>query len=265
MKISTLLLAFPVLCLTACFKGDNAPTTDAANDAAGTGSPYLAREVVGVHMLTTDANYDEPCNVLGEEFVRATFNLGATTELAELDYPNGCTFEWGGNKVSLAFGGSKPYPSIYHAEYIFDKKYQGGAGQVSGQMGETGEKPPISGPATQGTGAERPVAEPEGPNSPDIDADATPGNDSSNSVSGVTSAATQFAKPGISTGRFVAVRDVGDKAVWEPTAGAMHVLYNNHIVNVTVLTKDAPAVRQQRAQSLAVVLIDKIVDGNYTR
>ena len=265
MEIKTLILAFPLLCLMSCFKGDNATTTDAANDAAGTASPYLAREVVGVHMLTTDANYDEPCNVLGEEFVRSTFNLGATTEMVELDYPNGCTFEWGGNKVSLAFGGSKPYPSIYHAEYIYDKNYQGGAAQVSGQSGETGQKAPLSGPATQGTGAERPVAEPEGSGSGDIDADSTAGNDSSNSVSGVTSAAVQFAKPVISTGRFVAVPGVGDKAVWEPAAGALHVLYNNHIVNITVSTKDTPAVRQQRARSLAEVLIDKVAAGNYSR
>lgn len=265
MKINPLLYTLPVLFLSSCFKGDNATTTDSANDAAGTGSPYLAREVAGVRMLTTDANYDEPCNILGEELVRSTFKLGTATEIAELDYPNGCTFEWGGNKVSLAFGGSKPYPSIYHAEYIFDKNYQGGAGQVSGQMGVAGGKAPISGPATEGTGAERPVAEPEGPNSPDIDADTNLDNDSSNSVSGVTSAATQFAKPVVSTGRYAAVSDVGDKAVWEPAAGAMHVLYNNHIVNVTVATKETPTVRKQRAQSLAEVLIDKIANNEYAR
>ena len=265
MKINPLLYTLPVLFLSSCFTGDNAPPTDDANDAAGTGSPYLAKEVVGVHMLTNDADYDEPCNVLGEEFVQSTFNLNATTEMVELDYPNGCTLEWGGNKVSLAFGGPRPYPSIYHAEYIFDKKYQGGAGQVSGQMGETGQAAPISGPATEGTGAERPVAEPEGAESPDIDADSNLDNDSSNSVSGVTSAATQFAKPVVSAGRFVAAPGVGDKAVWDPAAGAMHVLYNNHIISVTVATKDTEAVRKQRAQSLTEVLIDKIADGDYTR
>jgi len=260
MKLKSLILAFPLLCL-ACGN----PTTDDANDAAGTASPYLAREVVGVHMLTNDTDYDKPCNVLGEEFVRSAFNLGATTEMLELDYPNGCTFEWGGNKVSMAFGGQKPYPSIYHAEYIFDKFYQGGAGQVSGQSGEMGPVAPLSGPDTRGTGAERPVTEPEGAESGDIDADSTAGNDSSESISGITSAATQFAKPVISTDRFVAVPNVGDKAVWEPAAGAMHVLYNNHIVNVTVMTKDAPAVRKQRAQSLAEVLVDKVATGSYSR
>ncbi len=265
MKINPLLYTLPVLFLSSCFKGDNATTTDGANDAAGTGSPYLAKKVVGVNMLTTDANYDEPCNVLGEEFVRSTFKLGETTEMSEHDYPNGCTFEWGGSKVSLAFGGEKPFQSIYHAEYIFNKKYQDGAAPEADAMEEHGEKAPLSGPAPEGTGAERPATSPEGSKSADVDADATADNDSSNSVSGVTSAAVKLTKPAVSTGQFIAVPNVGDKAVWEPAKGAMHVLYNNHIVNVTVSTKDAPAVRKERALSLAEVLLDKIAEGEYTR
>lgn len=260
MKITSLLLALPVLCLTSCFNGDTPPTTEVE-----TSSPYLAREVVGVHMLTTDANYDEPCNVLGEEFVRSTFNLGAATELAELDYPNGCTFEWAGSKVSLAFGGSKPYPSIYHAEYIFDKKYQDGAAPEPMEAGMAKTAPHSSGPVTEGTASERPAGEPEGKASTNVETDSSAANDSSNSVSGVTSAALQLTKPAVSTGRYVAVPKVGDKAVWEPATGALHVLYNNHIVNVTVSTKDSPAIRKQRAQSLAEVLIDKIVGNEYAR
>lgn len=265
MKTKLLLLAIPMFGLSSCFFGDNAPSSDDANDAAGTGSPYLAREVAGVHMLTNDANYDEPCNILGEEFVRSAFKLGATTELTELDHPNGCEFEWGGNKVAMAFGGPKPYPSIYHAEYIYDKMYQGGARQVSGQMGTTAEKPAISGPETEGTGAERPAIEPKGGAEADVDEDASADNDSSNSISGVTSVAAQFTKPVVSAGRFEAVPGVGDKAVWDPSKGALHVLYNNHIINITVRTKDKPEVRKQRAESLAEVLIDKVAEGHYSR
>ncbi|MBC3785877.1 hypothetical protein [Spirosoma utsteinense] len=264
MKINPLLYTLPVLFLSSCFKGDNATTTDSANDAAGTGSPYLARKVVGVDMLTTDTDYDKPCNVLGEEYVRTTFNLGATTEMMELDYPNGCTFEWGGNKVSLAFGGKKPYPSIYQAEYIFNKSFQDATGHQPGQEIATDRHMAISGPAPEGTGSEHANTTPEGSESADVDADATADNDSSNSVSGVTSAAVQLTKPAVTTGRFMAVPGVGDKAVWEPAKGIMHVLYNNHIINVAVGTKDAPALRKKRAESLAEVLIDKIADGEST-
>lgn len=262
MKINPLLYTLPVLFLSSCFKGDNGATSDSANDAAGSGSPYLAKKVVGVDMLTTDTDYDKPCNVLGEEYVRTTFDLGATTEMTELDYPNGCSFEWGGNKVSMAFGGKKPYPSIYQAEYIFDKNFQDGAGQTPGQLIATNRNVALTGPAPEGTGAERAATTPEGSESANVDADSTADNDSSNSVSGVTSAAVRLTKPAVNTGRFVAVEHLGDKAVWEPAKGIIHVLYNNHIINIAVGTKDAPALRKKRAESLAEVLIDKIADGD---
>ncbi|MDB5240465.1 MAG: hypothetical protein JWP57_1090, partial [Spirosoma sp.] len=142
MKINPLLYTLPVLLLSSCFKGDNATTTDTANDAAGTGSLYMAREVAGVWQLSTDQRfgYDAPCNVLNEGLIQSTFDIKATEEMQTLDYQNGCQFKWSGGTASIAFGGPRPYPSMYHAEYIFDKNYQGGAGQVSGQSGETTQK-----------------------------------------------------------------------------------------------------------------------------
>lgn len=257
MKTKLLWLAVPLFGLSSCFFGDNAHPNDDANDAAGTGSPYLAREVVGVWQLSTDQRfgYDEPCNVMNEGFIQEMFSIKPGEELETLDYPNGCQFKWKEGSVSVAFGGPKPYPSIYHAEYIFDKNYQDGAGQVSGQSGETGEKPSLYGPNPEGTGAERPAIEPKGGSGSDMDDDATVGNDSSNSTSGVTSVAAQFAKPTVSTGRFVAVSGVGDKAVWEPSKNALHVLYNNHIVNITIQNKAKPAAAQQQASSLANVVL----------
>ena len=127
------------------------------------------------------------------------------------------------------------------------------------------EKAPLSGPETEGTAAEHPTTEPEGKQSTNVNADASAKNDTSNSVSHVTSAAIHLTKPAVSTGRFVAVPEVGDKAVWEPTSGAMHVLYNNHIISVTVATKDSPAVRKEHAKALAEVMIDKIAHNEYTR
>ena len=258
MKINPLLYTLPVLLLSSCFQGDNATTTDSANDAAGTGSLYEAREVVGVWQLSTDQRfgYDAPCNVLNEGLIQSTFDIKATEEMQTLDYQNGCQFKWSGGTASIAFGGPKPYPSIYHAEYIFDKNYQGGAGQVSGQMGETTQKPSFNGPATQGTGAERPASTPEGNASGDMDADSTTANDSSSSISGVTPVAAQFTKPVISTATFKAITGVGDKAVWEPTTSTLHVLYNNHIVNVRVQTKANEATRQQKAASLAMLVLN---------
>lgn len=257
MKTKLLWLAIPMFGLSSCFFGDNAPNTDAANDAAGTGSPYLAREVVGVWQLSTDQRfgYDEPCNTLNEGFIQEMFEIKPDEELQTIDQPNGCQFKWKEGSVSVAFGGPKPYPSIYHAEYEFDKLFQGGPGQVSGQMDETSQKPSYHGPNPEGTGAERPAIEPEGGAEADIDEDATANNDSSNSTSGVTSVAAQFAKPVVSTGRFVAYPGVGDKAVWEPSKNALHVLYNNHIINVTVQTGAKGVAAQQQASSLAKIVL----------
>jgi hypothetical protein len=93
MKIKSLILAFPVLCL-AC----NSPSssTDPANQMDA--SPILGKAVSGTRALTSDFNYDEPCNILGEEYIRSTFNLEETTELTEGHNHNGCEFEWSGNK-----------------------------------------------------------------------------------------------------------------------------------------------------------------------
>lgn len=263
MKLHTFLLAFPLLCLTSCFSGDNATDNDDANDAAGTADPYLAREVVGVWQLSTDQRfgYDEPCNILNEGIIENTFNIGATEKLETLDYQNGCKFKWKGGETTIAFGGAKPYPSIYHAEYIFDKMYQGGKGQVSGQMGYPGEKPALSGPDPEGTGANGPAdgmleGNTKTKAGADIDADKSPNNDSSAHVTGITSAAEQFAKPVKSAGKFQAVSGVGDKAVWDPSTSTIHVLYNNHIVSVGVQTKDKPTVRQQKAQALALLVLN---------
>ncbi len=62
------------------------------------------------------------------------------------------------------------------------------------------------------------------------------------------------------TGNFVAMTGVGDKAVWEPAKSTLHVLYNNHIVNVRVQTKANEATRQQKASSLANLVLNHFIE-----
>lgn len=256
-KKSILLSALPLL-LFACGR----PPQDDANDAAGTGNAGLAKEVTGVHMLSTDANYDEPCNYLAEEFVTETFKLEGVT-LEKADKPNGCDFVWGNNKIGLMMGGRKPFPSIYHAEYVFDRLYQPNADKLAKEQAMAEEKKePISGPNTDGTGAEGAV---EGtgltsttttPNGAKGDTPAD--NDTSNSISGVTRQAVKFVEPPKSGMGFVAVMGVGDKAVWEPAKQTMHVLYNNHILNVLVKTADPENLKRQRAVTLSKVIMNQM-------
>jgi hypothetical protein len=253
MKTSLFLLPLAFSALTAC----RPSTTDEANDAGGTASPYLAREVVGVHMLSNDANYDEPCNYLAEEFVRGTFKLGADVTIEKSDSPKGCSFRWADNEVTVSFGSRKPYPSIYHAEYVFDKTYQPGVAQP---YENTERKLALSGPSPEGTGAEQPA---ESATGIAAQRDTSAANDTATSVSRVTAAATTLTTPATSAGRFLAYPGLGDKAVWEPSARVMHMLVNNHILNISIRTNGKPAQQQAQAAILANVIMNVVVGEHY--
>jgi hypothetical protein len=253
MKQSILLLPVAFLALTSC----RPDTTDGANDAAGTASPHLAREVVGVHMLSNDADYDEPCNYLAEEFVRGTFKLGADITLEKFDGPKGCSFRWASNEVTVTFGNRKPYPSIYHAEDIFNKNYQPGVAQP---YEKTEQKLALSGPNPEGTVAEQPV---ESATGTIAQRDTSAANDTATSVSRVPAAAARFVSPVVSAGRFLAYPGLGDKAVWEPQARVMHVLLNNHILNIGVKTNGKPAQQQAQAAILANVILNAVVGEHF--
>ena len=242
MKINPLLYALPALLLTSCFSSD---TDSSTGSTAESGSPILARSVVGVHMISTDANYDAPCTIVGEEYLRKTFNLSETVELEEVDKLNGCEFEWAGNKVMISFGGAKPYQSIYTAAYKFDKMYQGGGSAE--------------------TKAE--MAEAMAPKADSMSTETLNAGVSEDSAASNAEAAKKvtLVKPAIQSGEFAPVTNVGDKAVWNASEGTMHVLYNNHIIHVQVETKDKAEVKKERAQMLAEVLIDKIAEIEYAK
>ncbi|RYG60230.1 hypothetical protein EON80_24920 [bacterium] len=62
MKKSAILFSTIVLGMTSCRPN----VTDDANDAGGTASPYLAKQVVGVRMLSSDAPYEKASNLLAD-------------------------------------------------------------------------------------------------------------------------------------------------------------------------------------------------------
>ncbi|MBD2757322.1 hypothetical protein [Spirosoma validum] len=252
MKIKSLILAFPILCL-AC----NSPSSPSDPASQMEASPLLAKAPSGVRTLSVDFNYDEPCNILGEEYVRQTFNLEEKTELAEAHTHNGCEFEWAGNKVVVAFGGARPFASVYQAEYNFDKMYQAKPSETltAPVSASTLVESAISGPETEGTGAEVSAADSTHHNTDDKHPDHA----------GESAATPPLTSPAVSKGKFEAVPNVGDKAVWDATTGAMHVLYNNHIISIMVETKGKSELKKEQAQSLTEVLIEKISANEYTK
>ena len=247
MKHAVTLFSLALLGLTSC-RPDN---TDGANDAAGTASPYLAREVVGVHMLSNDYNYDKVSTFLAEDLVRGTFNVEGA-EMDVTDTREGGTFSWGKNKVTVAFQTSRPYQSIYHAEQAFNNLYQDGTRAVP----ETPEKPPLSGPNPEGTGAELPA---ESATGSIAQRDMSAKNDTTPSISGIKAASAQLTTPAVSTNRFAAYPGLGDKAVWDASTKSMHVLMNNHVLNVRVNTADNATVAKERAAILANVMLDRLL------
>ncbi|MCY7356290.1 MAG: hypothetical protein LH609_02255 [Rudanella sp.] len=76
----------------------------------------------------------------------------------------------------------------------------------------------------------------------------------------MTKQAAKFVEPAKSQMGFVAVPGVGDKAVWEPAKQTMHVLYNNHILNVLVKTADPEAVKRQRAVTLSKAILEQMAE-----
>lgn len=249
MKAKSVLLGLPLLCL-AC----GSPTTDDANDAAGTGDPYLARQVVGVNLLTPDARYEEASHYLTEEFIRGTFKLEESVELTEASLPQGAEYHWDGNQVAFSFGNYRPFQTIYAAEAAFNKRYQP---EEVAMMDAMPKKPYLNGgPPSQGLANEWPVlSETAG-----VKKDTVAANDSSSSVSGVTAAAVMSTTPAKSTGKFAAVMGAGDKAVWNPATNTLHALYNNHIINVQVKTKTSQAAAQQQAVMIANVILTEIAE-----
>ena len=242
------LLPLSLLCL-AC----GGPNSGSQADGSSTEQSVLAHTVSGVSMLSSDVNYDEPCNYLGEEYVRGTFELGASTKIAEEDAPSGCAFRWGKDKeVVVSFPQHKPFPSIYQAEYAFDRMYQ--PQEFAKQ--HPSKHAAFTGQDTEDTDAEGPTVGETGKTSAGSHFDSTAANDTSHSVSRVSS---QLTAPAQSNSIGKAVSGIGDKAIWEEKTRTLHVLYLHHIVNIMVNASPNTAEDIMKAKQLAAVFLDRLV------
>ncbi len=199
MKTRLMLCALPLLFTAAC----TAPADP--EETADAGSPYLAKEVVGIHMLSADRNYDKLAEALPEEFVRNTFKVSEEMDMMVHDQPEGVMYHWGKNHVVVKMGSERPFASIYKAEAVFDHMIQ----TSKPEMKET-------------------VAAVDS-----LDVVAEPAEASASET----------------------IVGLGDKAVWTPATETLHVLFNNHILNLTVETADNEATKKQRAVLMAEVLL----------
>ncbi len=247
MKLTTCFLSIAVAALAT---GCGVPSNDDANDAAGTGSPDLARQVVAVHMLSTDYRYNKICNFMEEGFVRSAFNLG-TEEVEVSEGKEGCQYQWKNGSLNVMFGGSKPFPSVYHAEYAFDKEFQP---QALTEFGTNTNKPALSGPAPEGTASSAAAI---GTTAPEPMEPAV-----IDSINGTYDVKVKLTQPAVATAKGVPVDGVGDKALWDAGTGTLHTLFLNHIVNMTVKTSQSEAIRKEQAVRLTQVIVDKITKAD---
>jgi hypothetical protein len=239
MKINSLLYALPVLLLTSCY---DSGTDASTGNTADYGSKTLAKQVAGVNTIKSDIIYEEPCAIVDEEFLRKTFNLGEDVKLEDVSAGKGCEFEWAGNKVMLSFGGKRPFQSMFIASYQFDKLYQGKAkGEDDVAKADTLSTATVT--ATPGEGVGTPPDSAKGEADDDL----------------------PQIKPAVAHGNYEPVMNVGDKAVWNASEGALHVLFINHIINIQVETKDKNEVKKERAKLMAEVLMERITDKEYFR
>lgn len=231
MKTNLSFLAIALLGLSAC----SSPTSENVSNEAANAS--LAKSVTGSRSFATDAAYDKPCHFLGEEIVRKAVNTGEA-EMAEHDLANGCSYEWAGNRVDLTFGGPRPFGSVFQAEYSFDKQFK-----------------------TMVAVAETPVAVTPAEATPEDTASAEPTVEHA-AMDTHHAAAPTVAATGVGT--FEPVSGLGDKAAWNSVTGSLHVLYSNHIVNVTVSGKENAEVRKKYAETLAELMLEKVAHGEAT-
>ncbi len=231
-----------------------------ANNAAGTGDPDLARHVSGVYLLSTDYHYQEPCNYLPEEFVKNLFQLGEGVELTKHSELHSCELRWGPNKIGFYLESGKPFESVYQSEYHFNKLFEPGANAGADQG--TAAKPTLFGPAPQGTNAELPA--PTNEESASTEQDSTRG-DASAPLGGITKPAPPLVEPARNTATGEAVKEVGDKAIWEPGKKALHVLHNNHVFSVVVQMPGNSAKLKQSSIGLAKLVIYYISENRDPR
>lgn len=254
--MKTIRILFLSGCLLACSAKER--EGQETGGAAGLGDDYVARRVTGVWLLSTDYHYQERCNYLPEEFVRDLFHLGDQVELTRYTELNSCELRWGPNKIGFYLESEKPFESVYQSEYYFNKLFEPKANQVADQQALA--KPALSGPAPEGTNAETPASM-----TTSSQQDSTRGADPNSPIEGITKQVPPLVAPAQNTAAGEAVRDVGDKAIWEPGKKALHVLYNNHVFSVVAQMPGNQANLKQGAIGLAKLVIDSLNENRDPR
>nr|WP_293834901.1 hypothetical protein [uncultured Arsenicibacter sp.] len=242
-----------------CSKGGGPSSSSGTGASAGTGDNTLAREVSGVWLLSPDFKYDQRCNYLNPEVMRALFKVGEDASFTHTDQPDGCSVSWNGESVRLRFDKNSPFESTFQSEYAFTQYFR------PTPKAELTKEPPtfykeennLSGPKTGGTNAQQGVPHGEAQSRRDSSArnDTTRLSRPNPNKTIASEELVANKKPYPNT---TLVNNVGDKALWEPAQKTLHVLYLNHVFHISVKTTGPDAQARQGAAALARLIIDKL-------
>ncbi|GAB3326990.1 hypothetical protein GCM10027299_26880 [Larkinella ripae] len=254
MKIDWSML--PLLGLLAC-GGGGAGSAD--SDSGGGGrhaANELGRQVSGSRLLSESYQYAMPCDYISESSIESMFELTAETPITWTQSENACEVVVNNKKiVVLSTTSRRPFESVFHADYYFNRLYQPSA------LTNRGRKRPYTGPEPEGTGAESPAAGTGG--NPSVESGAVAGapNDSAQHHAAPGNLATsQLNDNDEERAGTQPVPGAWEKAVWNAKSRTLHILNLQHVFHITVNHGPTAAADSLNAAKLGSLLIKDVED-----
>ncbi|MFC5408228.1 hypothetical protein ACFPMF_02830 [Larkinella bovis] len=213
----------------------------------------LGRQVSGTRLMSEQYLYASPCAYIPEGSLASMVGLQEGTALTWNESDHACEVFLDNKKiVSLSLTNRRPFESVFHADYYFNRLYQPEA------LESRGKRLPYTGPEPEGVGAEGPT---EGVG------DGSPA--SNDAVAGAPTDSLQaHAEPGGVIAQLKdneerkttspSIRGVGEKAVWDARTRTLHVLNLQHVFHIMVNQSSSAETDSMRATKLASLLIRQV-------
>lgn len=241
----------PLFGLLAC--GDSGG--DASGDSGGGSRRVegLGRQVSGSRLLSENYQYSTPCDYVNESALRTMFGLEEGTALTWSESESACEVSLNNKKlVTLSTTSSRPFESVFHAEYYFNRLYQPSA------LASRGKKQFLTGPEPEGTGAESPVGGVGDGTAEDQASVAGAPTDSIQIHSDPGSVPSQLDDNNDMKSRPQSIPGVWEKAVWNAKTRTLHILNLEHVFHITVNHGPTAAADSVHAAQIGTLLVKEV-------
>ncbi|KAA9349222.1 hypothetical protein [Larkinella humicola] len=249
-------IAISLLGLLACGGGSSGTADIDSGGGARHASNTLGRQVSGTRLLSEYYKYNMPCYYMGGASLKSMFNLEEDAPLIWKETESTCEVVLNNKKlVVLSTTTDRPFESVFHADYYFNRLYQPEA------LDRRGRKQPYTGPEPQGAGAESPVG--------------GVGNNSSAGNSSVAGAPNDSIQVNAAPGQLASaqlkdsdeqqagpqpVPGVWEKAVWDAKSRTLHILNLQHVFHITVNHGPTAKMDSLNATKLGALLTKQVDD-----